>query len=137
MEIFKIVAVGILICVVTLILKQVKPELSVTVVIAGSVILITYALSYFSTVFQVFGTIVNKTGIDQGLFTILLKLIGVGYLVEFGASICEDTGNSSIANKIVLCGKITIFIMAMPIITSLFHLILDLLWWKNVLYCCS
>lgn len=137
MEIFKIVAVGILICVVTLILKQVKPELSVTVVIAGSVILITYTLSYFSTVFQVFGTIVNKTGIDQGLFTILLKLIGVGYLVEFGASICEDTGNSSIANKIVLCGKITIFIMAMPIITSLFHLILDLLWWKNVLYCCS
>ena len=127
MEIFKIVAVGILICVVTLILKQVKPELSVTVVIAGSVILITYALSYFSTVFQVFGNIVNKTGIDQGLFTILLKLIGVGYLVEFGASICEDTGNSSIANKIVLCGKITIFIMAMPIITSLFHLILDLL----------
>ena len=127
MEIFKIVAVGILICVVTLILKQVKPELSVTVVIAGSVILITYALNYFSTVFQVFGTIVNKTGIDQGLFTILLKLIGVGYLVEFGASICEDTGNSSIANKIVLCGKITIFIMAMPIITSLFHLILDLL----------
>lgn len=127
MEIFKIVAVGILICVVTLILKQVKPELSVTVVIAGSVILITYALSYFSTVFQVFGTIVNKTGIDQGLFTILLKLIGVGYLVEFGASICEDTGNSSIANKIVLCGKIIIFIMAMPIITSLFQLILDLL----------
>lgn len=127
MEIFKIVAVGILICVVTLILKQVKPELSVTVVIAGSVILITYALSYFSTVFQVFGNIVNKTGIDQGLFTILLKLIGVGYLVEFGASICEDTGNSSIANKIVLCGKITIFIMAMPIITSLFQLILDLL----------
>ena len=127
MEIFKIVAVGILICVVTLILKQVKPELSVTVVIAGSVILITYALSYFSTVFQVFGNIVNKTGIDQGLFTILLKLIGVGYLVEFGASICEDTGNGSIANKIVLCGKITIFIMAMPIITSLFQLILDLL----------
>ena len=127
MEIFKIVAVGILICVVTLILRHVKPELSVTVVIAGSVILITYALSYFSTVFQVFGNIVNKTGIDQGLFTILLKLIGVGYLVEFGASICEDTGNSSIANKIVLCGKITIFIMSMPIITSLFQLILDLL----------
>lgn len=127
MEIFKIVAIGILICVVTLILKQIKPELSVTVVIAGSVILITYALSYFSTVFKVFGTIVNKTGIDQGLFTILLKLIGVGYLVEFGASICEDTGNTSIANKIVLCGKITIFVMAMPIITSLFQLILDLL----------
>ncbi len=127
MEIFKIVAIGILICITTLILKQIKPELSVTVVIAGSVILITYALNYFVSVFGVFGEIVNKTGLDKSLFTILLKLIGVGYLVEFGASICEDTGNSSIANKIILCGKITIFILALPIITNLFELILDLL----------
>ena len=70
MEIFKIVAIGILICITTLILKQIKPELSVTVVIAGSVILITYALNYFVSVFGVFGEIVNKTGLDKSLFTI-------------------------------------------------------------------
>ena len=127
MEIFKIVAIGMLICVVTLILKQVKPELSVTVVVAGSVILLTYALKYFVFIFDVFNAIVDKTGVDQSLFTILLKLIGIGYLVEFGASICEDTGNSSIASKIILCGKITIFVVSLPIITNLFELILDLL----------
>lgn len=127
MEIFKIVAIGILICVVTLILKQVKPELTVVVVIAGSIVLITYALNYFTQVFNVFGNIVEKTGLNQGLFVILLKLIGVGYLVEFGASICEDSGNSSIASKIILCGKITIFLLSMPIITNLFDLILELL----------
>lgn len=127
MEIFKIVAIGILICVVTLILKQVKPELTVVVVIAGSIVLITYALNYFTQVFNVFGNIVEKTGLNQGLFAILLKLIGVGYLVEFGASICEDSGNSSIASKIILCGKITIFLLSMPIITNLFDLILELL----------
>lgn len=131
MEIFKIVAIGVLICVVTLILKQVKPELSITVVVAGSVILLTYALKYFTSIFGVFNSIVEKTGIDQSLFAILLKIIGVGYLVEFGASICEDTGNSSIASKIILCGKITIFVVAMPIITNLFELILDLLWLKK------
>lgn len=127
MEIFKIVLLAIVICVATLILKQIKPELTITVVIAGSVILITYALQYFSSIFSVFGDIVDKTGLDKSLFDILLKLVGVGYLVEFGASICEDTGNSSIASKVVLCGKIAIFLMSMPIITSLFELILDLL----------
>lgn len=127
MDIFKIVALAIVICVTTLVLKQVKPELSITVVIAGSVILLTYALNYFASVFDVFGEIIDKTGVDKSLFNILLKLVGVGYLVEFGASICEDTGNSSIAGKLVLCGKIAIFIMSMPIITSLFELILDLL----------
>ena len=31
-----------------------------------------------------------------------LKIIGVGYLVEFSAGVCSDTGNSSIADKVIL-----------------------------------
>ena len=61
------------------------------------------------------------------MFGLVIKIIGVGYLVEFGASICSDSGNSSIAEKIILGGKIIIFTMAIPIITSLFEIIMSLL----------
>ena len=69
----------------------------------------------------------EKTGIDQDLFVILLKIIGVGYLVEFSAGICSDSGNTSIANKVVLAGKILIFLLSMPIIKNLFEMVMDLL----------
>lgn len=127
MEIFKIVGIGVVACFIVIILKQLKPELAVTVIVATSVIVLIYIFKYFSQIFLVFDEIVRKTGIKQELFVILIKIIGVGYLVEFGASICEDTGNSSIAAKLILGGKVAIFIMAIPIIKTLFNLILELL----------
>lgn len=127
MEIFKIVGIGVIACIITIVVKQVKPELAVTVIVSTSIIIIIYIFKYFTQIFSIFNDIVDKTGIDENLFTILIKIIGVGYLVEFGASICEDSGNSSIANKVILAGKIAIFILAIPIIRNLFDLILGLL----------
>ena len=127
MEIFKIVGIGIIGCVIVLLVKQLKPELTVTVIVATTIIMLIYILKYFTQIFSLFEDIVEKTGLDKNLFTILIKIIGVGYLVEFGASVCEDTGNSSIASKVILAGKIAIFLMSMPIIVNLLNLILELL----------
>lgn len=127
MDIFKIVGIGVVACIIVIIVKQLKPELAVTVIVATSVLILIYILKNFSQIFYIFEQIIEKTGINQELFVILIKIIGVGYLVEFGASICEDSGNSSIANKVILGGKIAIFVMAIPIIQNLFNLILELL----------
>ena len=127
MEIFKMVGIGVVACIITIVVKQVKPELAVTVLVSTSILILIYIFRYFTQIFTFFDDIVIKTGIDKNLFTILIKIIGVGYLVEFGASICEDSGNSSIANKVILGGKIAIFILAIPIIKNLFNLILGLL----------
>lgn len=127
MDIFKIISIAIVGCILILLIKQLKPELTVVVVVSVAVILLIYILKYFTQIFAIFDNIVSKTGVNKDLFIILIKIIGVGYLVEFGASICEDTGNSSIANKVVLGGKVAIFIMAIPIILNLFELIMELL----------
>lgn len=127
MEVIKLVGIGIVISIVTILLKQVKPELSIFAIIIGSVILLLYILNYFTSIFSTFNSILEKTNIDSQLFSLVIKIIGVGYLVEFGASICNDSGNSSIAEKIILGGKIIIFSMAVPIITSLFEVIMSLL----------
>ena len=59
------------------------------------------------------------------MFSTLLKIVGVGYLIEFSASVCIDSGNSSIADKVVLAGKILIFSMSLPIINNLFNLVME------------
>lgn len=127
MELIKVLILGIILSVITVLLKQIKPEYSLICIIVGSIILIAYILSGVTTIFEYFSQIVDKTGIDEDLFSTLLKIIGVGYLIEFSAGICVDSGNSSIADKIVLSGKILIFTLSMPIITNLFNLVLELL----------
>ncbi len=127
MELIKVLIIGIIISIITVLLKQIKPEYSLICIIVGSIVLIVYILSGVSKIFNYFSQIVDKTGIDQNLFTTLLKIVGIGYLVEFSAGVCIDSGNNSIADKIVLAGKILIFTVSMPIITSLFNLVLELL----------
>ncbi len=127
MEVLKIAGLGILISVVIVVVKQLKPELAVTVLIAGSVVMLIYIFNYFSDMFTIFNTIINKTGVDNKLFTCILKIIGVGYLIEFSAGVCNDTGNSSIGDKVILGGKLLIFIISMPIITNLLDIVIGLI----------
>ena len=126
-ELLKVLILGIILSVITVLLKQIKPEYSLICIIVGSIILIAYILSGITTIFDYFSKIVDKTGIDEALFSTLLKIIGVGYLIEFSAGVCVDSGNGSIADKIILAGKILIFTLSMPIITNLFNLVLDLI----------
>lgn len=127
MEILKVIILGIVISILAVLLKQIKPEYSLICVIVGSIILIMYILSGIKSIFDYFANIVEKTGIDNTMFNTLLKIIGVGYLIEFSASVCNDSGNSSIADKIVLAGKILIFTLSLPIITTLFNMVMELI----------
>ena len=61
------------------------------------------------------------------MFVILLKIVGIGYLTEFSCGLCNDSGNSAIALKLQLAGKLTIFIMSIPIISKLIDLLVELI----------
>lgn len=127
MDLFKIIGLGILISIVIVVTKQIKPELGIAVMLAGSTLMLIYILNSFTGIISSFNQIVNQTGINKELFSIIIKIIGVGYLIEFAADICKDSGNSAIADKVILGGKVLIFMLAMPIITSLFNIILELI----------
>ena len=72
---------------------------------------------------NIFTTITSVTGVENGLLKILLKIVGVGYVTEFGAGILNDFGSHSIADKVVLCGKVTIVALSIPVIESLLQLV--------------
>lgn len=127
MELLKVLILGIIISILSVLLKQVKPEYSLICIIVGSIILLGYILNSVSSIFSFFSEIVSKTGVDSNLFITLIKIIGVGYLIEFSANVCIDSGNNSIADKMVLSGKLLIFVLSMPIISSLFNMILELI----------
>ena len=74
-----------------------------------------------------FSQIATQTGVPITLFSALLRIIGIGYLTEFAANICEDSGNQSLAHKVVIGGKILILVMAIPIVTSLIDIIVGVL----------
>lgn len=125
--IFKIVAIGIITSIATLIVKPIRNDFAIVIALTGGVIILLMLLNYLTGVFNTFNLIINSTGISNSLYTLVLKIIGIGYLIEFSAGLCNDTGNTSLGDKILLGGKIVIMVMALPIITNILSIISQLL----------
>ncbi len=127
MDILKFSLLGVAIVFAIVFTKQVKPEFAVLITIAGSIVMLAYILGFFGQIVSVYNSLILRTGVDQGYFTILLKAIAVAYLVEFASGICKDSGNTSISDKIVLAGKVSILILSIPLVETIFDLISDIL----------
>ena len=127
LDIFKIIGVGIITAITALIVRQIKPEVSVIITISGGIIMLLMMVQSLTSIFSAFNSIVEKSGLTSGLFTTILKIIGVGYITEFSANLCADSGASSIADKILLAGKIIILVLALPIVTNIIDIISGLL----------
>ena len=123
MDIFKIILIGIVTCVASIILKQVKPELAFIAVISGGLIILLSLVDMLAEILQTFTSLSGLAGINSGLFSSVLKIVGIGYISEFGANICLDSGNSSLSDKILLAGKLIIMVVSLPIIQSLIEVI--------------
>lgn len=127
MDIIKILIVGVVTSIATIVLKQFKPELSILVSLAGGIIILIGIINYLGNIVNSFMQIVNKTNVNFSLFSSVLKIVGVGYITEFGANVCNDTGNSSIADKVLLAGKIIILCLALPIVSSMISTIVGII----------
>ena len=123
--IFKIISLAFVIVVCVILVRQYRPEMAVTVEIAGAIVLLTYILSLLKDSLSFFDYVLTTSGLNSELFVVLLKIIGVGYLTEFSATCCADCGNSSVASKVLLAGKLTIFVLSIPIIKELFDLVVS------------
>ncbi len=126
-QIFQLVGIALITTVAAILVKSTKPELALAVTIAGSVILLLFVLEVFRGSIGIFTEIAEMTGLDAAIVKTLLKMVGIGYLVEFSAGILNDFGQNSLADKLVFCGKILVLILAVPILESILELISDLL----------
>ncbi len=127
MEIFKIIGVGLLTCIIAIIIRQIRPEFYIVVILTGTIVVLFLIIEQLKSVFDYFLIIFNKTNLDYSLLSNMLKIIGVGMLTEFASSVCVDTNNASIGDKIVFAGKIIMLSLSMPIVISLFNMIIEIL----------
>ena len=123
MELIRIIGVGLVTAIAAILLRSTKPELSFAVTMAGCVIILIFSLDILWSTFGIFEQIGEQTGIDNSLIRIILKIIAIGYLVEFAAGVVEDFGSKSVADKLVFAGKVIIFTVSVPIVQTLVALV--------------
>ena len=127
MDIVKIIGVGLIAVIMIIILKQYKPEFTIYVSICAGAIILALVMSRLSGVIGLLTELSNKVSDGNGFLAILIKITGIAFLTEFAVSICKDSGESAIASKIDLGGKVIIISMSIPIISTLLETIIKVL----------
>ena len=127
MVILRLCAIAAVSAVCALILKSHKSELAPLCVAAGGVLMILYAFDYVSESLDLLKQFTEQTGISSSVIRVIFKIIGIGYVVELTASSVKDLGFESIADKLIMCGRIVIFLVSVPILQSLYEVIISLI----------
>ena len=127
MDIIKIIGIGLISLIVIVIIKQYRPEFALYVSLLAGVLILMMIMDKLDAVINLLTTLSNKTAINNEFLILLIKITGIAFLTEFTVSICKDTGEVAIANKVDLGGKVLIITMSIPIIASLLETILKLL----------
>lgn len=127
MELLQIVSISCMVMIFSLVIKRDRPELALLLSMALAAMIFFIMLGKLKIVWDLFQGMAERAHIHPLYLQILLKVMGIAYIAEFGAQICRDAGEGTIAGKIEFAGKIFIVILAVPLISQVLESIGQLL----------
>ena len=126
MEIVKIIGVGFITLIITIILKEYKKEYAIFSVLIGGCIILFLSFDILKNIIEFIERLSKNTYYDN-FISLLLKITGISILTEYAISICKDAGESAIANKIDFGGKLLVISLSIPVISTALESLTSLL----------
>ena len=127
MGIFQVVATGVLSAILAITIKKQSPEIALIITIAASVLIFVMVLPMLAQTVGVLTRVGDMLTGGAQYVSLALRVIGVAYMAELGASVCSDAGESAIAAKIDLGGRVIIMVMAMPVVIDIINVVLGIM----------
>ena len=123
----KVIAIGLVSAILAVCIKKFCPEVSIHVSIAGGILIfflladpLVQAVSELRNFCLQYNAVYENIGL-------LVKVVGIAYLCEFAIQILKDAGESAIAVKVELAGKVIIVLAALPLLGQLSDLLISLI----------
>ncbi len=123
MEILKLSAFTIIALVLIVLVKKQSKELGVTFSIFVTVIIASYGIIKLNDVISLLYNLIENSGINAKYLEVILKVVGIAYIVELTKDVCVDSGESALGSKVEIAGKIVITAMTIPIVIGVIDVI--------------
>ena len=127
MNIFAFIGSALVMCVMIITVEQLKPELSLLLAIACGLVMTVFLLGFVSPVIDEISLIASSGGIDSDMIAVVIKSFGICVAVQTASDLCRDSGQTAIAGKLELGGRLALLIVAMPLFRRLLDLALGII----------
>ena len=115
MDILAIAGLGLVSAIIALVLKQYKPEYGVFVSLMVGVVLFGMLITQVMPVLQRMQDIASDANVPIEGVQVLLKALGICFVIQIAADSCRDAGEAAIASKVEFGGKVLILLSALPL----------------------
>ncbi len=127
MDLLPMIGVAMTASVLCLLLRQHRPEFAVVLAIVAGVLLFLSVFSFMEPIFVSITDLMTHTGMGGQYTQIMFKALGICYLVELASDSCRDAGQTALASKVELIGRVSILLLVLPIFEALAGTALGLL----------
>ncbi len=127
MELTAILSLLLIAAFLTVLLRQYRPELALGVGVVAGVLLLTAVLHTLTPTLSSLQRMLEAAALPEGYTAILFKALGICLLTQFAADACRDAGETALAAKAELAGKIMLLMLSLPLFESITKLALDLM----------
>jgi len=127
LDIAQIVGLALITTIMLLIIRQEKPVMAVLLTIACAVVIFVLMMEKLVAVIDVMKELVARAEVNYFFFSTILKIIGVAYLADFTAAICQDAGEGAIAKKVEFAAKVIVVVLAIPIMVAILESLMELM----------
>lgn len=106
-----------------MVLKKERPEYGIVISMVVCVCIFFSVAGRLSILLGSVNRLRELATMDGGYFRTILKMIGITYVAEFAVNLCKDAGYATIASQIEMFSKISILLLALPVIEAFLDLI--------------
>ena len=127
MEITLLVFFVIVSVMLAIFLKSNSPIFSTVISISICIFIMLFAIGQVRKMSEGIREIFRYVKVDNIYLILLLKLVGIAYVSEFGSGICKDAGYSAVASQIEIVGKLTMLLVSLPILMQVVDTIIKMI----------
>ena len=120
-------AAAVIIAVLAVYLRQYNKEYAMLVSLTGGIAIFLFIIKKGIKVISFAEDLLKISNINTTDFATLIKILGIAYIIQITSDICRDSGETAIASKVEIAGKIAIVLTVIPLFESVLKILITML----------
>lgn len=125
--VLQMASLGVVAALLCAVVRENGKPLAMLLSLAGCAVLLLLALRFFSPILSVVEQLRELSGLNETVTAPLLKVTGIGLLVQVAGSVCEDAEEKALAKAVEIGGSVLSVYAALPLLTAVLKLLEEML----------
>ena len=125
--IYKVLIFALGLTIVIVLMKEHHRSLGLVLSLAGCVVMFLTIINLVSGAGNVLKNFIITDSVTSESIGVIVKVLGVAYLTNFGSDICLDAGEKALATALETTGKLIMLSMAFPMLGGILNSVVSII----------